>query len=115
MAGQASGIVWDRKAQREFEAALKRGFDSYKIRTREDLERIGLTIQNGARRYCPVDTGRLRSSIRSSGVREDGKGLYVEVGTNVEYATFVEFGTRRQRPQPFLRPAFMAALARWGR
>lgn len=115
MAGQAQGIEWDRAAQRRFEAALKRGFDQHKINTRQDLERIGLTIQNVARRHCPVDTGRLRSSIKSTGVKEDRKGLLVDVGTNVTYAPFVEFGTRFMRAQPFLRPAFMEALSRWGR
>ena len=29
----------------------------------------------------------------------------VYIGTNVEYAPYVEFGTSRQRAQPFLRPA----------
>jgi HK97 gp10 family phage protein len=29
-----------------------------------------------------------------------------QVGTNVEYAKPVEFGTQRQIPQPYLRPAY---------
>lgn len=50
---------------------------------------------------APVDTGRLRQSI---GVKKIGEGHY-RVGTNVEYAPLVEFGTRYTRAQPFLRPA----------
>jgi phage gpG-like protein len=35
------------------------------------------------------------------------KGDYAEVGTNVEYAPYVEYGTRNPnyRAQPFMRPA----------
>ena len=47
-----------------------------------------------------VDTGRLRNSI-SHRVHDDS----VEVGTNVEYATYVEFGTRKMRPNNYLRSA----------
>jgi len=48
----------------------------------------------------PVDTGRLRSSETKQVFKDKAF-----VGTNVEYAPNVEFGTSRQRPQPFLRPA----------
>jgi HK97 gp10 family phage protein len=62
-----------------------------------------------------VDTGRLRSSIQTTGVRHDAGGSYVQVGTNVDYAVFVEFGTRHAAAQPYMRPAFANALSRWGR
>lgn len=62
-------------------------------------------IRNDAVRAAPVDTGRLRQSI---GVQKIGDGHY-RVGTNVRYAPFVEFGTRRTRAQPFLRPALEKA------
>ena len=41
---------------------------------------------------CPVDTGRLRNSITYE-VSEDGKSVIV--GTNVKYATYVEFDDRK--------------------
>lgn len=48
--------------------------------------------------------GRLRSSYTwSSG--SDSRGPYVEIGTNLEKAPFLEFGTRRMRPRPHFRPA----------
>lgn len=53
-----------------------------------------LVIERGAKQNAPVDTGRLRASITpvitSSG--EDVEGV---VGTNVYYAPFQEFGTKR--------------------
>lgn len=51
-----------------------------------------------------VDTGRLRSSYTWK-VGEDPQGAYVEVGTSVRYAPWLEFGTRRMRPRPHVRPA----------
>lgn len=86
-----------------------------RLRTDGDLLRLALSIQNAARRYSPVDTGRLRSSIQASALKRDRRGSYVEVGTNVEYAPYVEFGTIRQAPQPFLRPAFLEAAQRMRR
>ena len=55
-----------------------------------------------AKRACPVDTGRLRNSITH--IVDEGT-RHVIIGTNVEYAPYVELGTRHQKPQPFLKPA----------
>lgn len=66
------------------------------------LEEIGLAAEGYAKRACPVDTGNLRSSITHA--VEFGEDA-VYVGTNVEYAPYVEMGTRRTAAQPFLRPA----------
>lgn len=60
-----------------------------------------LEIRNEAVLAAPVDTGQLQQSI---GLKKVGQGHY-RVGTNVEYAPFVEFGTRFGRAQPFMRPA----------
>ena len=64
------------------------------------LEEIGLVAEGYAKRLCPVDTGNLRNSITHT---TDGSAAYI--GTNVEYAPYVEMGTSRTRAQPFLRPA----------
>lgn len=72
------------------------------------LKRIGLSCVRIAKRMAPVDTGRLRSSIAEELRREDGELVEI-VGTDVEYAPYVEFGTRRMRAQPFLRPAAQQA------
>jgi len=59
-----------------------------------------------AKRFAPVRTGRLRDSIR---VLEQGEG-YVTVGSDVEYAPYVEYGTYRMAPRSFLRPAVNDAV-----
>lgn len=64
------------------------------------LEKIGLIAEGYAKRLCPVDTGRLRNSITHT---DDGEFEYI--GTNVEYAPYVELGTSRTRAQPYLKPA----------
>lgn len=94
------------------------------------MERIGLLMQDTAQGRVPVRTGHLKSSITH---REGTEGLvyYAEVGSNVEYAPYVEYGTGDtgeaspggrwygdhpsgvsytagwpgQRAQPYLRPA----------
>ena len=55
-----------------------------------------------------VDTGRLRQSI---GVQRVGEGHY-RVGTNVQYAPLLEFGTRRMAARPFIRPSLEKVRAR---
>ena len=64
------------------------------------LEKIGLRAETHAKKYCPVDTGRLRNSISHT---QSGDTEYI--GTNVEYAQDVEFGTSKQKAQPYLKPA----------
>lgn len=73
-----------------------------------DLQRRALQVDRAAKRLCPVDTGRLRSSITNE-IGQDGEGLVAVVGTNVEYAPYIELGTSKMAAQPFLLPALEAA------
>lgn len=52
------------------------------------LALAGEVVRADAAMNCPVDTGRLRGSITSQ--VEGGSAV---IGTNVEYAPYVEFGT----------------------
>ena len=52
------------------------------------LESIGQEAEGYAKDECPVDTGRLRNSIANKVVQSENA---VYVGTNVEYAPYVEF------------------------
>ena len=69
-----------------------------------------LAIQNDARVRVPVDTGRLRNSI---GWEMEADRLAARVGTNVDYAPHVEYGTSRMAAQPYLTPAFFAEVPRF--
>ena len=105
------------------EAAIKRG-----------NEAIGMTAERHAKKKCPVDTGRLRNSITYAlageethvksykankkkagekerktytyeGTAEGKKGSGVYIGTNVEYAVFVENGSKGRMASHFLQDA----------
>jgi HK97 gp10 family phage protein len=90
------------------QGAIDRLFTSPAGPVGKSLARSAVKVEAAAIRLCPVDTGRLRSSITHQ-LTVDGQGLLALVGTNVEYAIFVELGTRFSPAQPFLRPALRAA------
>lgn len=54
------------------------------------LYRIGLQCVSFAQKLCPVSTGRLRNSITFE-IDENDNSVFI--GTNVEYAAYVELGT----------------------
>lgn len=65
-----------------------------------------LIVTRKARQNAPVDTGRLRASILPE-VRLDSEDVQGVVGSNVLYAPYQEFGTRRGvRPKRYLQRAF---------
>jgi len=73
---------------------------AYSQARERSLEIIGLTAEKYAKEIVPVDTGRLRNSITHE---VDGKEVFV--GSATEYAASVEYGTVKQKAQPYLRPA----------
>lgn len=66
-------------------------------------QQTALDIEGTAKGFAPVRTGNLRRSIHHE-MRQGG--LEAEIGTDVEYAAFVEFGTSRMAPQAYMGPAF---------
>ncbi len=71
-----------------------------------DMRRRGRNVKAYAKNIVAVDTGRLKKSIDSR-LLEDGHGIYVEVGSEVEYAIYVEYEVNGNHS--FLRPALKAA------
>lgn len=70
------------------------------------LETIGGKAESYAKKICPVKTGRLRNSITHQQYDENTE----VIGTNVEYAPYVELGHHTSSGKhvdgkPFLRPA----------
>lgn len=66
------------------------------------VREAGENVAQRARNSCPVDTGRLRESIEVS-----GEGNTAVVSANTEYAAYVEFGTSKSAPQPYLVPSLI--------
>lgn len=72
------------------------------------MELVGQAGENNAKfeitALGAVDTGNLRNSITHFYSQSDAKNVYI--GTNVEYAPYVEFGTSKfPKERPFLRNA----------
>ncbi|MFI7691784.1 HK97-gp10 family putative phage morphogenesis protein [Nonomuraea sp. NPDC049655] len=67
------------------------------------VKKTGLDTVAAAQSLAPVDTGNLKNSI---GVDFDPDGYGFEAGATANYAGYVEFGTSRMAPQPYLGPAF---------
>lgn len=90
MADDVLFIDNSRLFREEFESACKRA-----------LERCGMQAEGYAKDLVPVDTGNLRNSITHK-VAEDE----VYIGTNNEYAAYVELGTGKYtqggRPDPWV-------------
>lgn len=66
--------------------------DALQRAKKRGLEAIGLTAEGHAKKNTPVDTGRLRNSVSHA---TDDEATYV--GTNVEYAPYVELGAQGRK------------------
>lgn len=65
----------------------------------------GFMVEGFAKINCPVDTGNLRSSIHTELTDQSSNSAEAGVSPSANYGGFVELGTSRQRPKPYLRPA----------
>ena len=74
---------------------------SVKNAKRGALSAAALIVEGAAVLVCPVDTGNLRSSITHEVVDDEE----ARVGTNVDYAPHLEYGTVKMAAQPYLRPS----------
>jgi len=70
-------------------------------------------VQTIQKELVPVDTGNLRRSITiDSEMRSDEPDVW-KIGPDLEYGRFVEYGTSRQDPQPFVGPSGDAVIDRY--
>jgi HK97 gp10 family phage protein len=76
------------------------------------LNDMASTALGAMRRAVPVDTGKLRSSLFAE---VNGTTLRFGAGAEIDYAWYVELGTRKMRAQPYIRPALDAIRSRYGR
>ena len=98
---------------RELEDKLSNLDEKLKRALEEALEEIAEKIRDDAKDLAPVDTGSLRKSIRVekegelqvSVIAGDSGVINPRTGREVDYAGFVEFGTSRMSPQPYMQPA----------
>ncbi|HPV49840.1 MAG TPA: HK97 gp10 family phage protein [Smithellaceae bacterium] len=78
------------------------------------LEKAAQVIASGARQRVPIDSGKLKNSIRVTRLKGDTRrNIRVYAGNRTKggayYAHMVEYGTVKMKAKPFLRPALNAA------
>lgn len=70
------------------------------------VRKVAKDIVRDAKLLAPVDTGNLKNSITHSDLRSIGYGGgEVEIGPTANYGYYMEHGTSRVAPQPFMGPA----------
>lgn len=78
----------------------------------KSMEKVGALVERQAKinvtqsppSHPQVQTGRLRSSIIHQ-VTTNNNEIVAEIGTNVRYGKYLEFGTVKMPPYPWLFPA----------
>jgi HK97 gp10 family phage protein len=90
---------------RLFERDVETGSQEATKQVRNTVRKATFETESGGKQRAAVLTGFMRNSITSD---FQGSNADVAVGTTgpeAEYAPYVEHGTSRQAPQPFMGPA----------
>ena len=115
----ASGVtVTNTMADNDYDSAMDKAIEKALVRSGIILEGQVVAFADGFR-----DTGRHSGSITYRTMRQEsrvrapasgndqvsrpGRKWTLHVGTNVEYAAHLEYGTRKMSAQPHFRPALM--------
>lgn len=103
--------IFDRRAQGEssknYEVTIEANIKDKEVLAKinqlieQKLKEACVMVQDTAKQNCPVDTGRLQGSISYEMV-SDHEGI---VGSNVEYAPYVEAGTYKMSGRHYLQNA----------
>lgn len=114
----ANSVSVEMTGLRELGAALKELDDRVQKRIARSATAAGArVIANEAKARVPVASGNVKKNIRTANLKPYKTGLQqTAVGVRVKgkteesafYWTFLEFGTAKMAPKPFIRPAFEA-------
>lgn len=98
---------WDASELRTLGASLEKSSAQTGRLVQTVVRKTARDITADAKRLAPVDTGNLRGSIGHSDLRTVGTtgNAEVEIGPTANYGVFLELGTSRMAPQPFMGPA----------
>lgn len=76
-------------------------FDDFSNQVSAEVKKATLMVERDAKILCPVKTGTLKRSITHKFIDK----ITAIVGSNMEYAPYIELGTSKMAPRSFLRPA----------
>lgn len=72
------------------------------------LAESGQLVKDEAKNNCPVKTGALRDDISAS---VETNELQAIIGNSLDYAPYVELGTRKMAPRAYLRRALSSSIS----
>ncbi len=87
------GIAWNLKIVGAEKLEKKLSAELFKTPLAQAIKKATLFLEREVKKNTPVDTGRLRSGITNQIAPDFGI-----VGTNVKYASFVEYGSKPHWP-----------------
>lgn len=90
---------------RRFERDVEVGTVQAVKQVRDTVRKATFETEAGGKIRAAVDTGFMRNSITSDFVGSNADVAVGTTGPDADYAPFVEHGTSRQAPQPFMGPA----------
>ncbi len=93
-------------AFRQQAARLRASSATLPARAEQIVSKVATDTKADAQAFAPVDTGNLRNSITTGRAPEhNGSNIAHEVVARTNYALYVEGGTSRMEPRPFMGPA----------
>ena len=108
-----TSFVWESGfAPKDYKKTLAKMLRETESRLYEVSKDFGVTVEREAKMRAAVDTGHMRASIGHE-VQSDSDGIVILVGTEVNYAIYVEKGTQFMDAQPFIEPAFKNNLSQF--
>ncbi len=108
------------QGEKELLAEIDKATEEVKNKVLELLENAAHVVEGEAKKKSPINLGALRNSIHIEKIWEGNKREF-RIGTNLEYAPYMEFGTglladypseKKKRHAPFS-PEAIAALTKW--
>ncbi len=96
------GVHWETGEVKHLEFDLRKAPLSTQARVGEAVGKTAHKMEKDGKRFAPVLTGALRESIVAVIA-----GMTAEIGTDLRYAHYVEFGDGHGGPQPYMGPAFL--------
>src|SRR5258705_495794 len=100
-----SGLTVEYNDLNQLVATLTSKTDGMDSRTSLVVRKAAFDVERIAKTLAPVDTGFLKNSIHTEIQTNNFRTYGAEVIADASYASFLESGTSRMAPQPYMQPA----------